>query len=51
MLFNGNPFFHLFYAWYCVSVNLILVTYPSPSPFPFGNHNFISYVCESVFVV
>ena len=27
------------------------MTYPSPSPFPFGNHNFIFYVCGSVFVV
>ena len=44
-------FFHLFYAWYCVSVKIIPVTYPSPSPFPFGSHNFIFYVCGSVFVV
>ena len=35
----------------CVHVNPQLLIYPFANHFPFGNHKFVFYVCESVYVL
>ena len=51
MLYIGPCWLFVLYIMLCIYINHNLLIYPSlPIPFPFGNHNFVFYVCESVFL-